>query len=791
MAIPPLVGLSSAEVAERIRNGQVNHSVRSQWADYAAIATRHLFTLFNLMVVPAAVALFVLSEWQAGMAVSGMAIINTALGLFQEFRAKRHLDRLAILTETKAQVMRDGRLLQIPAREIVLGDCILVRAGDAILADGSVIDSQFMEVDEALLTGESDPVRRNPGEQLLSGSIVVAGTGAYRADKVGRDAFANSISAAARRYSYSSSPMTHVIDRIIAVLSIVAVCLCALYFVLRLLNLIDTDSLVLMIAATITSMVPQGLVLTATVAFTLGAMVMSRRGALVQRLNAVEAMAAIDVICTDKTGTLTTNRLRVDHIRNLALGLTDAEVRRRLALFATASVDRDNKSIQAVAAELGEAKSELLDQIPFKSKNRFSAVRIRDDMVERLLVLGAPEALDVQDEAIGAKVRELQGNGLRVLLFAESRSVAMGASFQADTVPTGLSPLAVIALADELRPEAGHVLQSLSAQGIAFKVISGDNPDTVWATVAQLNLPFSRGGRYRGRVRQVRRQSESGRTPWHFRAGGTASESRDHRCPACQGTPRRHDRRWGQRRPVDQKGRSGHRHGRGQSSRENRIQSGPRKQQLRHVAGNHRRRPHDRSRSRRAGKLFLVKNVYSLILITIYSFGMLGLPFPYLPQQVTLLNWLVIGIPAFIIALTRERSGSAAKSSFLREVGWFAVRTGVIFGMAGVVVMALAKHAWRYDEETQRTMLLTVLILLGITALLRVLVDGDDPRLAGDRRLRWLAGAAVPVYLGVMYWPISSRFFNLTALSGAQWLQVVLAAAPAYGLTWLSDRLKF
>jgi cation-transporting ATPase E len=414
----PLLGLTATEAAERVRQGLVNRTRHSNWADYATIASRHLFTLFNLMVVPAAVALFVLREWQAGIAVSGMAIVNSAIGLVQEFRAKRHLDRLAILVETKARVIRNGGEYDLAASDVVLGDCIVLTAGEAVIADGTVLDARFLEVDEALLTGESDPVRRQAGERLLSGSICVAGEGAYRADKVGGDAFAQSISAAARRYSYSSSPMTNVINQIIKVLTFTAVGLCALYFGLHFLKFINRNDLVLMIAATITSMVPQGLVLTATVSFTLGAVVMSRRGALVQRLNAVEAMASIDVICTDKTGTLTTNRLRLEELRNLTSDLSDDEVRRRLSLFVSVSVDRRNKNIQALLAALGEAKSDLLDQIPFKSKNRFSAIRVRDSEVERILVLGAPEAF-VEYAGFEADVLGFQRRGLRVLLFAE------------------------------------------------------------------------------------------------------------------------------------------------------------------------------------------------------------------------------------------------------------------------------------------------------------------------------------------------------------------------------------
>jgi cation-transporting ATPase E len=190
---------------------------------------------------------------------------------------------------------------------------------------------------------------------------------------------------------------------------------------------------------------------------------------------------------------------------------------------------------------------------------------------------------------------------------------------------------------------------------------------------------------------------------------------------------------------------------------------------------------------RRSAKLFLTKNVYSLMLILLYALGAFGLPFPYIPQQVTLLNWLVIGIPALVIALSRERSTSATRPRFLREVGWFAIRTGVIFAASVVVVLVLSTD---HGEKVQRTMLLTVLVMLGITALLRVLTDGEEKPLAGDSRFRLLAALVIPVYMLVMYWPFSARFFELAPLTLGQWGLVLIVAAGGYGLTLVSDRVK-
>jgi cation-transporting ATPase E len=784
-------GLTSAEVAERIRSGQVNRSPRSEWIAYSRIVLRNLVTVFNLIVVPAAIALFYFHDVYAGLAVSGMAIVNSALGLVQEVRAKRHLDRLMILVEARARVVRDGRVHEVPAGEVVLGDYVVLQAGDTVVADGTVLEARFLEVDEALLTGESDPVRRQAGDRLLSGSVCVAGEGVYCAENVGRAAFAQSISSAARRYHYSASPMTHAINRIIEILTATAVGLCALYFLFYLLSYFDTGELVRMIAATITSMVPQGLVVTATISFTLGAVVMSRRGAVVQRLNAVEAMASLDVICTDKTGTLTTNRLRLEQLVNLAGEVSADEVRRRLALFAAASVDRTNRNIEALRGALGSPPVELLDQLPFKSQNRYSAVRIRDGGAERVLVLGAPEVIGGGEGK--PEVQALLRQGLRVLLFSEvGPDHVAGVSFASTQLPAVLCPLALIALGDELRPEAAEVLRALARQGIALKVISGDNPQTVQATVAALDEALAHEAALSGKELEgsadkaglVRRHAVFGRVTPRQKVEIVQTLQQQGRRVAMIGDG------VNDVLPIKRADLG--------------IALGAGSQAAKAVAGlvlennNFALLPETLEEGRtilrnlrRATKLFLVKNVYSLVLILAYASGLLDIPFPYLPQQVTLLNWLVIGMPALVIALTRERSQAAARPRFLREVGGFALRTGLIFGLAGLTIMALAPLLWNYEppmqKQLQRTLLLSVLILLGITALLRALRDGEARALTGDTRLRWLAAGVVPIYLLVMYLPLAAEFFRLTPLHLEQWLLVLAVAGPAYLLTQLSD----
>jgi cation-transporting ATPase E len=761
-----------------------------------------LITWFNVMVTPAAIALFYLGEIPGGIAVSGMAVVNSTLGLVQEIRAKHHLDKLALLVETKARVIRDGQVQVISSGDVVLGEHILLTSGDTVVADGTVRTANFLEIDEALLTGESDPVRRNIGDHLLSGSFCVAGEGCYRADKVGADAFAHNTSIEARRYRYSASPLTRVINHLIQILSFTAVGLCLLYTTAYLLegfpkNRQQEGEYVGMVAATITSMVPQGLVLTATISFTLGAIVMSRRGVLAQRLAAVETMAAIDVICTDKTGTLTTNNLHLAEIINLTEKVSAEEIRLRLRQFASASLDQSNKSIQALKTALGAVPVEVVDQLPFKAQNRYSAVRIRENQKECVLVLGAAEALEKHLESGIIEWKEtwqnLLASGHRVMFFCRAATPehAKFPAFSGTLEGWILEPLALVALGDELRPEAGQVLEALAAGGIAFKILSGDNPETVRATIRHLNLALAKepvvsgdelssapdppaliGARnVFGRV--VPRQKVQIVT--------VLQERGQHVAMIGDGV--------NDVLPIK---RADLGIGMGGGSPAAKTVSGlvlenndfallpETLEEGRTILRN----------LRRSSKLFLVKNVYSLILILLCFTGVFGLRFPYLPQQVTLLNWLVIGVPALVIALSRERSTAPTRPHFLLEVGWFALRTGVVFALAGIAMLGLSRFFWPdIDHSSQRTLLLSTLILLGLTALFRALTDGEEAPLVGDYRFRLLGILAIPTYLAAMYWHWSARFFDLVPLTPLQWLLTVGISLAGYGLSLLSDQL--
>jgi magnesium-transporting ATPase (P-type) len=811
----PFRSLTAAEVAERVARGLVNRAPQAPWADYRAILWRNVFTLFNGLVVPAAVALFLLGEWRGAVAVSGLALLNSAIGLAQELRAKWHLDRLALLAEPRAHVIRDGCPQEIPAGDIVQDDQLLLTAGEPVLADGVVLAARHLEVDEALLTGESDPVPAPPGRPLLSGSFCVAGTGVYLAEKVGAAAYAQRTGLEARRYRFSASPLQHTINRLIEILTVTAIVMCLLYVGLFFLRGFPAAELVRMVAATITSMVPQGLVLFTTLAFILGAVRLSARGAVVQQLSAVESMAAVNVVCLDKTGTLTTNRLRLDRVRVVDPAASEEEVRRLLTLFADASPGASNKTIQALRAGVGEhhaaGEVEILDSLPFKSQNRYSAVWLRPAGGTRgggaetheaaapssfVLVLGACEALQpFFPAAVGdhweKAWRELLPTGLRLLMFARA-DVPPGASsppFEGQLPPLELRPLALIALGDELRPDAAEVLAALAAQGLRFKIISGDHPETVHAVITQLRLPVSRTDVVTGA--ELTAASEPGR----LIAARTifARVAPRQKVEIIEALQRQGDRvamigdgindllaiKRADLGIAMGDGSAATRTVAGLVLENNRFELLPATlTEGRNILRN----------LRRAAKIFLLKNVYTLLLI-VAALGVLGLPFPYLPQQVTLLNKLTIGIPVFVITVSRTSAARAGHAGFLRQVGWFAVTTGLVVGLAGLAVFLLAAHVLGDPVPEQRTMLLSTLILLGLANLPRVLTTEGERLTFTDRQFLWWIPAALLLCAVEMYWPPAADFFQLTPLPVSRWGVVVAVAATGFLLCLGLDRL--
>ncbi|HUG16156.1 MAG TPA: HAD-IC family P-type ATPase [Thermomicrobiales bacterium] len=484
---PAMPGLTAAEVADRRARGDVNAVSRSVSRSYLRILFDNTITTINVLLMSIVIFLMVLGLFGDALMTASLVVANMVVGVIQESRAKRKLDRVALLTRPVATVIRDGREQQIGASEIVRDDLLLLRPGDQALVDGKVLDAQGMLVDESLLTGESDLVHKLPSDTMLSGSFCMSGSGSYSADNLGSGSFANQLTEQARSYRNVKTPLQREVGLVIRVMIVVTIMLgvqVADSFRQLYERIPVTESV--KAAAVIVALVPQGLVFMMTVTYAMAAVRMSGKGALIQRMNAVESTSQIDVLCLDKTGTLTSNRIQLHALEPLGAG--EAELRRALGVFA-ASTSGGNRTTDALIESIPEQARQAAAAVPFSSERKWSALAFESGDLRGTYILGAPEMVSpglAPDVEVGSRAGEWIDGGLRVLLFARHPDPRLFRDGDPDpALPSGLTPLGLIAFSDELRDEAASTIERFMASGITLKIISGDNPDTVAALARQ------------------------------------------------------------------------------------------------------------------------------------------------------------------------------------------------------------------------------------------------------------------------------------------------------------------
>ena len=504
--VSPSGGLSDDLARERARLGLANTPVSGSTRTTARILRTTVFSFYNNILFVIAIALLALGRYSDALVSVGLGLINAVLAAFQELRARRALDRLQLLAREPVTVVRDGTDRQVSPAEVVQGDLLRIRPGDQIVVDGPVAGiagARELEMDESLLTGESDPVVKAVGDPLLSGSSCVGGEALQRADAVGAESHAGRLTTAARADTTSTTPLQRRIELAVRVVIVLVVLMSGAILAQALLDG-STVLRFVQTSAVLSGLVPYGLFFLIAVAYAVGSARLAGCGALVQRTNAVEAISRVDVVCTDKTGTLTTGRLALAEIAVATAGDRDAEAARELLGTLARSVTAPNTTTAALAADTslpGDATM-LIDEIPFRSALRWSGVTsttaasgtASGDFPElRSIVLGAPATLRpaLTDppsvlEDLAAKARVFTDDGLRVLLLATADARLRDAEERPVLPP--LRAVALVALADELRDGVRDVIAGLTAEQVAVKVISGDDPDTVAALARRAGL---------------------------------------------------------------------------------------------------------------------------------------------------------------------------------------------------------------------------------------------------------------------------------------------------------------
>ncbi|MCB9159250.1 MAG: HAD-IC family P-type ATPase [Caldilineaceae bacterium] len=487
-------GLSENEAQQRRAAGLGNDVAHKSGRSYVDIIRANLFTFFNNILFAIGIALIAMGRINDAITSVGIGLVNALISTLQEMRAKRQLDQISLLTKPIVTVVRDGREREIDPNELVQGDLLRVNAGDQIVVDGVLVGDGMLEMDEALLTGEPNLIRKQAGDQLLSGSFCVTGAGSMQAEKVGAQSFANQLAMTARELRISHTPLQRKIDLLVKIVMLLVAVFSILIFAASLLEGLSSIRLI-QIAAVLTGQVPYGLFLMVVVAYALGAAKVAHSGALVQQTNAVEWLSNVDVLCTDKTGTLTANRLRFNAIHPLD-GADGDEVRRALGDFVRSASTSNQTSDAILAATDGEVRL-VSDEVPFASARKWSGVAFNQTARRGLYLLGAvemltpylPEASRVDDGELRRQMHCWSEQGLRVLLFAHAPDVVNFHNMAGELEVPALTPLALISLRDELRPQVRETVAEFARLGIDLKVISGDSPFTVAALAKQAGLP--------------------------------------------------------------------------------------------------------------------------------------------------------------------------------------------------------------------------------------------------------------------------------------------------------------
>ncbi|WP_158893861.1 cation-translocating P-type ATPase [Amycolatopsis anabasis] len=699
-------GLSAAEVAERVAAGQTNDVATKASRTTGEIIRANVFTRINA-IYGVLFAIILSTGYLVDGLFGGLIIVNSAIGMIQELRAKRTLEQLAIVGQARPRVRRDGESREIDPAEVVLDDVIELGPGDKVVVDGDVLASDALEVDESLLTGESDPVVKQPGDHVMSGSFVVAGSGAFRATKVGKDAYAAKLAEEASKFALVKSELRSGIDKILKFITYLLIPAGALTIYNQLAgDQALPDALRGMVAALV-PMVPEGLVLMTSVAFAVGVIRLGKRQCLVQELPAIEGLARVDVVCADKTGTLTENAMRLGEVR----GLAEDGVPVPTALAALARADaRPNASLQAIAEAFPDDPGWRVEAVmPFSSARKWSGASFAG---HGNWVLGAPDVLLDADHPERAEAERIGAQGLRVLLLGQAER-----QVDAPDGPGAVTPLALVVLEQKIRPDAKDTLDYFAHQSVTVKVISGDNAVSVGAVAGALDLPGS-GNPVDARklpedaallADTVENSAVFGRvTPLQKRSMVGALQSKGHTVAmtgdgvndvlalkdadigVAMGAGSPATRAVAQIVLLDNKFAT-----------------------LPHVVGEGRRVI---GNIERVSNLFLTKTVYSVLLAL--AVGLAQVPYPFLPRHVTITAWFTIGLPAFVLSLAPNNE--RARSGFVGRVMRTAIPAGVVIAAATFVSYLLVYQgsgATELDKEQAGTTALITLISIALWVL--------------------------------------------------------------------------
>jgi magnesium-transporting ATPase (P-type) len=763
----PTGGLSEAQAAARLAQaGPPAKPATSR--SYRSIVRANVLTVFNLVLAAFGAVTLAFGDWRDALFL-GVILANATIGIVQEVRAKRALDRLALLVAPRARAVRGGVEREVEVERLVPGDLLRVGPGDQVLADGQLVQASELRIDESVLTGEAEAVARGAGEQLRSGTFVAEGSGAYVVSAVGTESFAARLVGEARTFRHPRSPLERAINRLLYGLVALMLALGAVLGYSLYHRHAGLHEAVATSVAGVVSLVPEGLMVLVSLTYAVASIRMARRGVLAQQLNAIESLASVEVICVDKTGTLTESALRVAGVEPAA-GVARERLQGLLGSIAAAA-SAPNATARALAEAFPAGPTQTSEEVPFSSRRGWSAVAFGDTAY----FLGAPERFELG--ALAVRAHELAAQGRRVLALAEGPPSLP--SEPALRLPAGLRPVGLAVLAERLRPNVRQTIAFLLEQGIEVKVLSGDAPATAAAIARDVGLPVQdvwdwseeqpdeQVSAQALRAQVIGRISPAGKRSVvaALRAGGRyvamlgdgvndVPALKRARLAIAQGSGAQLARSIADLVLVD-----------GDFEVVPSLVGEGRKA-LRNL--------------QRVTKLYVTKSAFAAFLIL--TIGTSSEAYPLLPRHLSLAAAVTIGVPTFFLALAPS-SGEWRPEGFVRRVARFAIPAGTIVGTGTVTGYLFALHDLDYSVVQARTIATTVLVAVGLYLVLSLESTGSLRRsgIVGTMCVA-LAGA----YVAVLLVPGMRRFFQLAAPGGGMLATAILSAAVAVGALTLA-----
>ena len=765
-------GLSSTEAAARL--ARLGPPPDPSSRSVASIVAGNVFTLFNAII--GVFFILILSLGLFADAVFGfIAIVNSWIGIRQELKAKETLDELAILVAPRAKVVRDGQVVELLAEEVVPGDVVRVEPGDQLVADGEVIRTRGLTLDESVLTGEADGVRKGLGERALSGSFSISGSGYYLVDAVRDDSYAGRMAGEAKAFRHPDSPLQEEVNRVIVACTWVMVPLAILLiFSLRVRDTGLTDAAQTATSGLIT-LIPEGLVLLMSVTFAVAAMRLARHDTLIQQISATESLAAVDTICVDKTGTLTDGDLRLRSVE-VADQSRSGQIHDALARFAASAGDR-NKTLAAIADRFPGRAEQVSAEVPFSSEWKWSGLTLAGRS-RATYVLGAPDvlhkagALDLPPQ-LAETLRGETAAGRRVVVFGESDGSLPGNP--ASEPPPRIRPLALVVLQENLRPDAPETIAYMREQEVDLKLISGDARETVTAVAYGVGVPQDAGVVEGSELpeggAELARAAEAGTIFCRIKPEqkkalvGALSESGRYTAMIGDGV---------NDVPALKRARMAVAMGSGSQVTKgiaDVVLLRDEFSRLPEAVGEGRRIARN---IHRLARLYLTKSVYAAALIVLVAIP--GFAFPFLPRHLTLAALLTIGIPSFALALLPS-DGPLYRGRLLRALAAFAVPAGLAIAVGSILSFFLVDTVAGGSLEEGRTAATTTLIFLGLSFVLLLERGPGREHISIQSNMLALVIALGALFAGCLAIAPVREFFEMALLSGGQWFLALLSAA--------------